>query len=159
VDGKPARVLYAKNGQINAQLPADVEAPGSPPLRISDDTDALDYEIRLTAVAPGLFTAGGGTGQAAATNEDGSANSASNPADAGSVVTLYATGIPAGTRVEVEIGSQSAEVIYTAASPSAPGVRLIAARVPADARRAADVPVTVRVGAPASQTGVTIAVR
>jgi uncharacterized protein (TIGR03437 family) len=47
----------------------------------------------LTASSPGLFTASqDGKGQATAVNEDGRANSASNPASRGSLVTLYGTG-------------------------------------------------------------------
>jgi uncharacterized protein (TIGR03437 family) len=49
--------------------------------------------IRVFAAAPGLFTVDGtGTGRAAAINQDGTINSASNPAPLGSVISLYATG-------------------------------------------------------------------
>ena len=48
---------------------------------------------QVFAAAPGLFTADGtGAGQAAAINQDGTINSASNPAPIGSVISLYATG-------------------------------------------------------------------
>ncbi|HET8550463.1 MAG TPA: hypothetical protein VFL57_20775 [Bryobacteraceae bacterium] len=156
--GRPARVLYSKDGQINAQLPPDLDPALPAELRIFDDTDAITSEVRLVTAAPGLFTAGAGRGQAAAANENGSANSQSNPAEAGSVVTLYSSGIPASASAEAEIGSRVAEVLYVTAVPAAPGVRQIAARIPAGVP-AGNLPVVVRVGSARSQPGVTIAVR
>ena len=47
----------------------------------------------VSSVGPGIFTANAqGTGQAAAVNQDGTINSTSNPAPAGSIVSIYATG-------------------------------------------------------------------
>jgi uncharacterized protein (TIGR03437 family) len=158
VAGKPALILYAKDAQINAQLPVDIPV-GELDLKIFDDTDTLDYRVNVTPVAPGLFTAGSGRGQAAAGNEDGSPNAAANPAQPGSVITLYATGIPAGARVDVEIGSQAAEVLYVTSAAGAPGVRQVAARIPELLLSSGNVAVLVRVGVTESQTGVTVAVR
>ena len=55
----------------------------------------------VKASAPGVFTLdGSGKGQAVALNADGSVNSAANPANAGDVVSIFATGLgevsPAG---------------------------------------------------------------
>jgi uncharacterized protein (TIGR03437 family) len=156
--GRPARVLYAKGGQINAQLPSDLDASLRTELRIFDDSDAVTSEVLLTPAAPGLFTLGSGRGQAAASNENGTANSPSTPAELGSVVTLYATGIPAGAAVEVDIGGRLAEILYVTSAPGAPGVRQIAARIPLGVPPG-NLPVVVRVGAAESQPAVTVAIR
>jgi uncharacterized protein (TIGR03437 family) len=158
VAGRAARVLYAKDGQINVQIPVDLDAIVRAELRIFDDTDAVTSDVMLVRAAPGVFTVGNGRGQAAATNENGSANSQSSPAEAGSVLTVYVTGIPTGTPLEVEIGSRAAEVLYVTAAPGAPGVRQIAARIPSGLGPG-NVPVAVRAGSAESQPGVTLAVR
>jgi trimeric autotransporter adhesin len=158
ISGRPARVLYARDGQINLHIPVDVSANTRAELRIFDDTDAVSSEITIVPAAPGIFTLSTGRGQAAVTNENGSANSQSSPADAGSVVTLYATGIPTGAPLEVEIASRAAEVLYVTAAPGAPGVRQIAARVPS-VLSPGNALLVVRVGSAESQPGVTVAVR
>ena len=90
-DAIPAPLLYAGSGQINAVVPRAVGAsthiqvvtPGGtvngPTVTVSEDP------------VPGIFQ-NYQTGLAAALNQDGSVNSTSNPAKAGSIVTVYATG-------------------------------------------------------------------
>ena len=53
-----------------------------------DDRDRSRH--RIVATSPGLYTFGG---QALVYNQDGTINSSSNAAAAGSVVVLYATGL------------------------------------------------------------------
>jgi uncharacterized protein (TIGR03437 family) len=49
--------------------------------------------VDVVASKPGIFTLNGsGSGQAAVLNQDGSINSPRNPADPGSVVSLFLTG-------------------------------------------------------------------
>ena len=49
--------------------------------------------VPVAAAVPGLFTKDfSGTGQGAIVNQEGSLNSAANPAARGSIVSLYATG-------------------------------------------------------------------
>ena len=98
-------------------------------------------------------------GQASATNEDGSINSASNPASRGSVITLYGTGQGvAGLPVSVTIGGLLADVLYAGATPAYPGMLQINARVPAGYILPGTFSVVVTVGQASSQPGVTIAV-
>jgi uncharacterized protein (TIGR03437 family) len=70
----------------------------------------------VTAVADSVlavFTEDGGAGQAAATNEDGTANSLGNPALRGSIVTIFATGegqtSPAG--ISLTMGGEPATIL------------------------------------------------
>ena len=92
----PATVLYAGPTQINLQVPFEAPSACSPapspffiPLQISWPTGNIALALPCTHTL-GLFTTDGI--HAAATNPDGSVNSASNPAPAGSIVSLYGTG-------------------------------------------------------------------
>ncbi|MDQ6708052.1 MAG: hypothetical protein M3Z85_19015 [Acidobacteriota bacterium] len=81
---KAAPLLYAGPQQINAQVPVDF----SYPLTMQVMTPAPIPAIPIGRVSSlGLF--------AAALNQDGSVNSESNPAAPGSVIALFATGLPA----------------------------------------------------------------
>jgi uncharacterized protein (TIGR03437 family) len=141
--------------------------------------------IRVFAAAPGLFTTDGtGTGQAAAINEDGTINSASNPAPSGSVISLYATGggqtSPAGVDgqvstpplatqslpVQVYIGQQmvlsTAQLQYAGPAPGEiAGLMQINVPLPPGLKSGSTVPVAIFVGTAnsSSQSNVTIAVR
>jgi uncharacterized protein (TIGR03437 family) len=125
--------------------------------------------------APALFTAdGSGNGPGAILNENGSLNSASNPAARGSVVVLYRTGAgqtdPAGVDgllvvealpqpmlpISVPIDGQAAQVLYASAAPGlVAGIVQVNIRVPAGIRSGA-VPVMLHVGDGISQPGVTL---
>jgi len=77
---------------------------------------------------PALFTAsGGGSGQAEALNQNGTLNSAANPAAAGSTVALFATGA-AGSMLAVTIQGESAAV--QSVSTATAGVEQIDVQIP-----------------------------
>lgn len=132
----------------------------------------------MVTSAPGIFTIDPtGTGQGAVVNQDGSVNSAANPADRESVISIYATGegqtSPAGVTgsvtqsnkipllpVTVTIGGTAAAVQYAASAPGeVAGVLQVNAAVPQSVTPGSAVPVIVSVGEIASQPNVTIAVK
>jgi uncharacterized protein (TIGR03437 family) len=108
-------------------------------------------------------------------NEDGTVNSTDNPARAGSIVVLYATGqgvtSPASVTgviavntypepaasVTVRIGGREAVVLFRGQAPGTAGVMQINARVPEGVPSMA--PVVVSVGTSESQAGVSVAVQ
>jgi uncharacterized protein (TIGR03437 family) len=97
-DGISAPVTYSDAGQINAVVPFEVgQVPFWPLTFVFVRAGAQTFgPVRLpTAPAmPGMFTlSGNGLGQAAALNQDGSVNSSANPATAGSVITVFITGV------------------------------------------------------------------
>jgi uncharacterized protein (TIGR03437 family) len=125
-----------------------------------------------------LFAANSsGAGQLAAMNQDGSINSASNAATAGSTVTLYATGegltAPPGIDgaiqtqgartpslpVTVMIGGQLAPFV-SAGTPvgELSGVMVVRAKVPSGLT-AGPVPVVLKVGSVSTTQSVTISVK
>ena len=119
-----------------------------------------------------------GKGQVAALNENGSINSPTNPAAAGSILVLYATGggimnptVPDGMLVDstplpapllpvrVVIGGRNAEVIYAGAAPRlVSGALQINTRVPAGTVPGAAT-ITLSVGTASSPEGCIASIR
>ena len=91
-DGIPAPILYADAQQINAVVPFEVAAPNT----VVAVADVGGHTLPVWPAVPALFTANSsGSGQLAALNQDGTVNSTSNPAKAGSIVSVYMTGVGA----------------------------------------------------------------
>jgi uncharacterized protein (TIGR03437 family) len=92
-NGTPAPIVYTSDQQLAAIVPYSVQGP-SADLVVSYQGSATNpMPVLLQGSSPGIFTFNSsGQGQAAAINQDGTINSAANPAPAGSVISLYATG-------------------------------------------------------------------
>jgi uncharacterized protein (TIGR03437 family) len=91
VNGEAAPVFFSNGTQLNAQVPYDV--PTDRPVTLSvTSAGASSNAVLLSAqpAAPGIFTYG--ANRAVVENPDFSVNSASNPAHAGDIVTVYLTG-------------------------------------------------------------------
>lgn len=88
-DGNPAPVIFSDANQITTVVPFHVDA-----LVTGLQIDGVrGFNLRVWPAVPGLFTANrSGKGQLDARNQDGSANSKDNPAETGSIVTVYITG-------------------------------------------------------------------
>ena len=135
--------------------------------------------VPVAVSAPGIFTqTQTGSGAGAIINQDGTVNSAANPAAKGSVIAIYATGegqtIPSGINGKVNndgtlprpvlpttvtIDGQPAEVTYAGGAPDlVSGALQVNARVPAGAA-SGTVAVVVTVGTNSSQAGVTLFVQ
>lgn len=160
-DGKPATLFYVGKTQINCQVPYTVTPGVDAAVAINaQGVPVLNVTISIVNAAPGLFTVAGGAGPIAATNEDGSYNSASNPAPRGSVVTLYGTGDGQNnTAVTLTIGGYQAALLYAGPAPGFPGLMQINARVPAGFLPPGNQPVVLTIGKAPTQAGVTLAVQ
>jgi uncharacterized protein (TIGR03437 family) len=91
-DNAPAPLLYVQEGQINAVAPWSLVEGQTTEICSSlggAKTNCLTRPV--VKAAPGVFTVDGR--HAAALNEDGTVNSAANPARPGSVVSIFATGL------------------------------------------------------------------
>ena len=196
-DRAPAPVLYVSNCQINAVVPFSIN-PGNPPFTGPFSTSSTfvsvvaggetigPMELPVLAAAPGIFTVTGtGTGQAAAINQDGSINSASNPAPRGSIIAVYMTGtgaltpqIPDGSlgpstppfpapvlNINVGFGTLTASVVFAGQAPTLiAGVTQVNARIPLNAPTGPSVPLTIAAGvyfsnAPGMESEVFVAVQ
>ncbi len=182
-NGVAAPLLYTSATQVAAVAPYGVTGPSVQVTVAYQGQTSLPATIRVFPVALGLFTAdGSGTGQAAAINQDGTVNSASNPAPIGSVISLYATGggqtSPAGVDgqvsqapfatqtlpVRVYIGQMSiptTQLQYVGPAPGEiAGMMQINVPLPQGLQTGNAVPVAIFGGnGGSSQSNVTIAVR
>jgi len=189
-DGAEAPLLLASRDQINAVAPCGLQAGKTVTVQvITNGVWSNSVTVPVAAAWPSVFTLNGsGSGPAAVLNvmPNGlrEVNSRKDPAAAGSMIEIYATGlgvpnvlgcqagrvmplspdvprfspVPAG--MTVSIGGVTVTPEYVGAVPGLVyGIFQINARVPANLRPRDDVPLTVKVGSAESQSGVTIAVR
>lgn len=179
-DGVAAPLLYAGNTQINAIVPYEVAGKSNVQMQVEiQGSIAGAFGLAVRDAAPGIFTAdSSGRGQAAAGNQNGTINSAANPADRGSIVSLFVTGegqtappgatgaitspgaLPAPVqKVTVLIQGIPAQIQYAGAAPFSAGLMQINVVVPVDAFPSSRAPVEVNVGAFAAQPGTWIAIK
>jgi len=85
VNGTDIPLLYVSANQINAVFPMEVTANSAATVRVTNGTAVTaNYPVRIVGSAPHAYPT--------VINQDGTINSNSNPAPAGSVVTFYVTG-------------------------------------------------------------------
>ena len=180
-DNVPAPILYTSAGQLAVVAPYALDGKAGTQIRVRNGTQTSDpIALPVAAAAPSIFTANfTGAGQGAILNQDGvTVNSASKPADKGSVISIYATGegqtspagldgrlatggnLPRPTRaVKVFIGGREAQVLYAGGAPgNVAGLFQVNARIPADTA-AGNAEVILQVGDARSRAGVTVAVK
>jgi uncharacterized protein (TIGR03437 family) len=95
-DGAPAPLLYVSGTRIDAMVPLELAVGVPVSLRLKANGVALpDLALGVDPAIPAVFENGYGYagGYAAALNQDGTVNSASNPAKNGSLVSVWATGV------------------------------------------------------------------
>ena len=126
MDGVEGPILYAGSRQINFQVPAGLAGRVSAQLIVTvAGLQSTPRGVPLAAANPGLFPGG-------ILNQDNSVNSAENPAEAGSVIQVYLTGLgEAGATVRVHDRGFS-EALYAGRAPGLIGVQQVNARIPAD---------------------------
>jgi uncharacterized protein (TIGR03118 family) len=174
VNGTAAPIIYASATQTAILVPYAITG-SSADIVLTFQNQTTDFAAPVAPTAPGIFTLdSSGSGAAVAFNADGSLNSATNAAGAGSVVAIYATGAgmtePPGqdglvegdilrtpvAQTSMTIGGKTAQVIY---SGSAPGelsaVLQVEVVVPTGAGTGA-VPLVMTIGQASSQTKATV---
>jgi uncharacterized protein (TIGR03437 family) len=154
-NGAPAPLIYTWAGQVAAQVPDSVSAGAAQVSVTFEGRTSPSFPVQVAQYAPGVFTLDStGKGQAVALNQDGSVNSASNPAKTGDLISLFATGIGAGP-ITVSIGG--IDGISMTVKPLSLGVARIDARISTAVQAGSATPVLFRAGGVASQPGVTVA--
>ncbi|MEO7651129.1 MAG: IPT/TIG domain-containing protein [Bryobacteraceae bacterium] len=166
-DGVPAPLLYVSPGQVNAVVPYGVGGASTQLSVVCQGKTTNTVTLPVVASSPGIF---------AITNQDGSVNTTANPAAAGSVLILYATGEgqtnPAGVDgnvansvfpkpilpVTVQIGGRGGEVQYDGAAPGfVSGALQVNVKIPAGV--AGTVALQLRIGDATTPTGINVTVR
>ena len=158
-DGAPATVFYASTSQLNVLAPSTLE-PGNDTAVVIAVSGAVigAMSASVSAAVPGIFTAEDGAGQAIALNQDGTFNSADNPAKRGDVIALFATG-DGGLPPKLLVGGYTCDLVYAGLSPGFPGLLQINARIPAGFLAPGIQQLVLSVGGINSPSGVTISLR
>jgi uncharacterized protein (TIGR03437 family) len=178
-DGVPSPIIYASAGQTSVIVPRAIAGRASTVIAVErNGVQRGSVTVSTTPTKPAIFTAdSSGRGTAAANNQDGSTHSRDNPAEAGSVIVLYATGGGVTDRnladgeitggdlarpqapVAVRFGKLPGDILYAGSAPGlVHGVLQVNVRIPREVAPG-DVPVQLIVGAYASPPGPTVAVR
>jgi hypothetical protein len=93
-DGTPAPLLYGAPSQINAIVPFGLSTTTTTQVEVFSQGQAIArLPLSVVTAVPAIFTLdSSGVGPGAILNQDSSVNSPSNPAEKGSVVSVFATG-------------------------------------------------------------------
>jgi uncharacterized protein (TIGR03437 family) len=178
-DGVPAPLTYVGPTQVNLIVPYELAGKTHSQMTVEyKGQQVLSLGVAILPSAPAIFAMDySGIGPGAILNQDGSLNSAGNPADRGSVIQIFATGEgvtdPAGVDgklgadplphpvlpVSVRIGGIDADAISAAGgSGLVAGVLLVNARIPAGVAPG-QAAVFLTIGSASSQPGITVSVR
>jgi len=102
-DGTFAPLLYAASGQINLVSPLSLAGRATTHICVAMNNRPLKcIDMAVQPASPAIFLSGGSGDSfsyAVALNEDGTRNSAENPSQVGSVVSLFLTGLGTVTPV------------------------------------------------------------
>jgi uncharacterized protein (TIGR03437 family) len=174
-DGVAAPLIRVDSGQITAIVPNSVAGKAHSVVAVERDGVATaSTTVVIGAASPAFLTLDpSGAGQIAAINMDGTLNSASTPAPAGSIVSLFLIGAGATTVADgvvatevsrlspaplVVVGTQFAQVLYAGPSPgSTAALTQLNLRLPSMAT--GQVPVFVLANGFSSQFGATLSVK
>ena len=122
-DGTPAPLLWVQDAQINLVAPWSLTPGRNTQVCVSyNNVNTNCLTLPVAQATPAVFMADGR--YAAALNQNGTYNSASNPAAPGSIVTVYATGLgpitpsqpdgsPIGQPLPSNVFAFGVEAIYT----------------------------------------------
>ncbi len=126
-DGASAALLYNSDTQINLQVPAAVGGKSAASMVVTvDGTSSAPMQVVLSPAWPSVFANG-------ILNQDNSVNSNTAAATAGSVLQIFATGIPSGGIVSAQIaGHKDLIPLYAGDAPTVTGVQQVNVAVPDD---------------------------
>ena len=156
-----ARILSADSSGILIVAPTEIAGSSTANVEIFyKGVLQSTLQVPVADAAPALFA--DPSGQATATNEDGSINSATSPAPRGSVISLYGTalGLPgAAVSVSVSIATIPAEILYAGPVANYPGLFQINVQIPSGYVPSGQLSVSVTAAGSTSQAGLSIAVQ
>lgn len=125
-DGTPGTLLYRGADQINVTVPAAMaDKTVAAVVVMVDGQSSTPATVRLAASAPAIFPG-------AVLNQDFGANSEARPAAAGSVIQIFATGLPASGVITARVHDVAIPVPqYGGPAPGLDGVQQVNVFVPA----------------------------
>ena len=127
-DAVPAKLLYTGASQINLRVPAELALRTTAQMIVIVDGQSAAQTVALALVSPAIFNSG-------ILNQDNSVNSASHPADLGSVIQIFATGLlsPGSGPITARIAGRDIPTPnYAGPAPGIPGLQQVNLVIPAD---------------------------
>ena len=180
MQNRPLTLSYVSPGQIDAFVPAGMNAGTQQLTVIRDGTRSSGVDVLVSQVGPGLFSLdGSGQGQGAiSVTSTGSLAAPEQPAKRGQSISIYCTGLGAvngnspqdgeatplspllatSATPKVTIGGVDAPVSFSGLAPTSVGIYVVTVQVPDTVSPGGNVPVMLTIGGLNSNT-VTMAVR
>jgi uncharacterized protein (TIGR03437 family) len=126
-DGTPALLLYKSDQQINLLVPAAVGGAQSARVQVAvDGIASAPVAVAMAVAAPAIFPG-------AVLNQDNSVNGESTPAVTGTVIQVFATGLPAAGTLTARVHDRDVPVPeYGGPAPGLDGVQQVNIRIPYD---------------------------
>ncbi|PWU12085.1 MAG: hypothetical protein C5B51_01410 [Terriglobia bacterium] len=126
-DDLQARLLYTSDTQINLQVPDGLGSKTSASLVVTaDGISSTAQTVMLAPAWPAIFAHG-------VLNQDNHENTAAVPAAPGTVLQIFATGIPTAASVSAQIQDRTGLVpLYAGPAPNVPGVQQVNVAIPED---------------------------
>jgi uncharacterized protein (TIGR03437 family) len=154
-----AQILSIDANRIELRVPTPIAGANSVAIQVLNKTVLVAQIAAPVADAvPGVFA--DASGQALALNEDGTLNSAANPAARGSILVLFGTGEGvSGLPVSVNIGGYTADVLYAGPVAGYPGLLQVNARMPSGYIGPGIYGIAIGVGTTLSQPGVAMSLK
>lgn len=127
LNGVPAKLVYTSDSQINLQVPPELASGTTVQLIITVDGEkSAPQMVELVPASPAIFANG-------ILNQDNSLNAPANPAPVGSIVQIFATGLPVTGTVTAKIHDRPILLPYYAGeAPGLVGVQQVNIAIPED---------------------------
>jgi len=174
-NGVAGPMIYASANQASAIAPYEIAGSTSVQVVAQSSAGVSDsFAAAVAPASPSMFSLNlTGAGHIAAVNQDGSINTAANPANRGDFISLYATGegqtVPPGTDgalangtllprpvlpVQVTIGGIDSPPVYAGAAPTeVSGLMQIVVYIPSQVQPGGYVPVELKIGSASTANG------
>jgi uncharacterized protein (TIGR03437 family) len=124
--GLPGQILFGNDTQINVVVPAGLgNVTSSQLVVVVDGASSLTQPVSVAQFDPGIF--GGGI-----LNQDGQVNGQEHPAQIGSVLQIYATGLSSSGAITARVNGKVVDPAYAGTAPGLTGVQQVNIQLPDD---------------------------
>jgi uncharacterized protein (TIGR03437 family) len=126
-DGSAAQILFDSDSQINLLVPASLTGKTTAQLIVtSDGLSSAAQAVMVAPFSPAIFNG-------AILNQDNTVNRADNPANGGTVIQAFATGLSGSGTVTAKVGNETiTHLNYAGPAPGFSGVQQVNLRLPHD---------------------------
>jgi uncharacterized protein (TIGR03437 family) len=122
--GLPTQVLFDNSTQINVVVPSGLgNVTSSQLVVVVDGTSSLTQQVTVAAFGPGIFGSG-------ILNQDGQLNGPNHPAQAGSILQIFATGLSGTGAITAQVNGSLVNPTFAGPAPGIPGVQQVNVQLP-----------------------------